>query len=483
MTAWAPDTPGPFTPPAAVTMTLPVSFSVMAIRTIVESAGKLCTPAAAADGAPGTAASTAVTEAAAEAHTAATSTAATDGAAAAASDADTRREGLEGRMGTMGHRTAGSGAHVVPDGLLRLPTLSPVRVDQVIPSLASRDAIGVHTLALTRALRAAGIDSDIFYGNCTPDMASQGRPVTGLGRASRDRFLLYQSSIGSPVFDIVAARSEPKLVNYHNITPASLLEPWEPAVAFEAALGRAQLERLSADCGLAVADSAFNAGELADAGYTDTAVVPLLIDMTHAGAPPDPATAERLAAEKSGGGAELLFVGKISPHKAPHDLVKMLSVYRRLYDGKARLRLVGSPLGSTYGPALHAFVHELHLDDAVVVTGSVDAATLEAHYRAADVFVCASDHEGFCVPIVEAMGHGVPVVAFGTAAVPETVAQAGIVLPTKDPVRFAAAVARVATDEDLRSRLAGASSRRSAAFGVERSTARFVDLVRRAVGA
>lgn len=357
-----------------------------------------------------------------------------------------------------------------------------MRVDQVIPSLASRDAIGVHTLALSGALRAAGIQSDIFYGNCTPDVAAEGRPVTALGRPGRDRWLLYQSSIGSPVFDILASRSEPKLVNYHNITPAFLLEPWEPAVAFEAALGRAQLERLAPDCGLAVADSAFNAGELADAGYKETAVVPLLIDMTHAGAPPDPAVAQRLAGEKARGGAELLFVGKISPHKAPHDLVKMLSVYRRLYDGRARLRLVGSPLGTTYGPALEAFVHDLGLDDAVVVTGSVDAGALEAYYRAADVFVCASEHEGFCVPIVEAMGHGVPVVAYGTAAIPETVGDAGIVLATKDPVRFAAAVARVVTDGRLRERLGAAAARRVSGFGLERSTARFVELIRRAVG-
>ena len=112
-----------------------------------------------------------------------------------------------------------------------------VRVDQVIPSLASRDAIGVHTLNLRDGLRAAGIDSDIYYGSFTPDVAHEGRPVIELGRAGRDRWLLYQASIGSPVYDILSARSEPKLVNYHNITPAGLLRDWEPAVAYEASLG------------------------------------------------------------------------------------------------------------------------------------------------------------------------------------------------------------------------------------------------------
>ena len=358
-----------------------------------------------------------------------------------------------------------------------------VRVDQVIPSLASRDAIGAHSLALTQALREAGVDSDIFYGNCTPDVAELGRPVTELGRSGPGRWLLYQSSIGSPVFDTLAARDEPKLVNYHNITPAGLLAPWEPHVGYEVSLGRTQLERLAPHCRLAVADSGYNQGELVTAGYRETAVVPLLIDMTATGADPDPEAADRLARQKEGGGVDFLFVGKVSPHKAPHDLVKMLAVYRRLYDPQARLHLVGSPLGERYGPVLDAFVRELGLGEAVTVTGSVSAAELEAYYRAADVFVCASDHEGFCVPLVEAMGHGVPVVAYGVTAVPETVGAAGLVLPSKDPLSFAAAAHRVVTDEALRSRLSRAAAGRVAAFSLERSRRRFVELVCEAIGA
>ena len=372
----------------------------------------------------------------------------------------------------------------LPDALpTAAGTLTPVRVDQVVPSLASRDAIGVHTLALTAALREAGFDSEIYYGTCTPDVTELAHPVIELGRATRGRWLLYQSSIGSPVYDIVAARSEPKLVNYHNITPAALLERWEPAVGYEVRLGRAQLERLAPESRLAVADSAFNEPELVAAGYTNTAVVPLLIEMTGGGIAPDPVLARQLADAKAAGGADLLFVGKVSPHKAPHDLVKMLAVYRRLYDPEARLHLVGSPLGETYARALGAFVEELGLAGAVTVTGSVDQARLEAYYSAADVFVCASEHEGFCVPIVEAMGHGIPVVAYGVTAVPETVGDAGLILPDKDPLRFAAAVDRVVRDGELRRRLAAGAAGRVAAFSLGRSRSRFVELIRQAVEA
>jgi L-malate glycosyltransferase len=368
-------------------------------------------------------------------------------------------------------------------GVLATPVhCSAVRVDQVIPSLASRDAIGVHTLNLRDALRAAGIDSDVYYGSHTPDVEREGRPVTELGRSGRERWLLYQASIGSPVYDILAARSEPKLVNYHNITPAALLRDWEPAVAYEVALGRTQLARLAAQSRFAVADSAFNESELQALGYEGTAVVPLLIDMHVKSGEPDPELSGSLARRRArDGGADLLYVGKISPHKAPHDLVKMLAVLRRVDDPAARLHLVGSPLGETYEPALRGFIEELGLTGAVNLAGSVSGAELEAYFQAADVFVCASDHEGFCVPLAEAMGHGVPIVAYGVTAVPETVGGAGLVLRDKSPVPFAAAVGRVLSDKRLRAVLAAAGKERAGGFDLEASTRRFVSLVERAV--
>lgn len=346
----------------------------------------------------------------------------------------------------------------------------------MIPSLASRDAIGAHTLALAEALRGAGVPSEIFYGDCSADRQRCGRPVGMLGRASKDRWLLYQSSIGSPVFDVFASRREPKMVNYHNITPPDLLQWWEPDVGHEVRLGREQLGRIAADCRLAIADSAFNEDELIAAGFSSTAVVPLLIEMTVPGEA-DPGLVRELSAAKAAGGPDLLFVGKVSPHKAPHDLVKMLAVYRRLYHPRARLHLVGSTLGTHYGPALSSFVADLGLSEAVSIAGSVRAQELEAYYRTADVFVCASDHEGFCVPIVEAMAHDVPVVAYAAAAVPETVGDAGLLLSSKEPLRFAAAVHRVVEDGRLRGQLSRAAARRVAAFALDRSRARFVELV------
>ena len=218
--------------------------------------------------------------------------------------------------------------------------------------------------------------------------------------------LLYQLSIGSGVADIFRERRERKFVNYHNITPADLLEAWIPAVGEEVRWGRAQFRDLAPVTEFAIADSAFNERELQAAGYRSTTTVPLLIDLDGFSGSPDPAVAGRLAAQKERGGADLLFVGKVSPHKGQHDLVKALAAYRRLYDPQARLHLVGGAISDEYRsrPSNGSPPSWISLD-AVDIAGSVTHEELIAYYDAADAFVCLSNHEGFCVPLLEAMYH------------------------------------------------------------------------------
>ena len=330
-----------------------------------------------------------------------------------------------------------------------------------------------------------GIDSDIFYGSFTPDVQHEGRSVTELGRSGRDRWLLYQSSIGSPVYDIFAARPEPKLVNYHNITPAHLLRDWEPNVAYEVALGRTQLARLAPQSRLAVADSAFNESELRALGYEDTAVVPLLIDMQRKSEEADPA-ARGEAGRTQGGG------GRRRPPLRRQGLPAQGAARSGQDVGRAApaLRPGGAPApgGLAAGGDLRAGAARLHRPSSGSTTRSTSPgrsaeAELEAYLQAADVFVCASDHEGFCVPLAEAMGHGIPIVAYGVTAVPETVGDAGLLLSDKSPLRFAAAVGRVLSDDALRRHLTAAGRARAAGFSLPDSQRRFVSLVQEAIGA
>jgi len=358
------------------------------------------------------------------------------------------------------------------------------RIDQVVPSLASRDAIGGHVLQLQRLLRGRGFESDIYYGTASPDRLGHGLPVARIGdRSETGRALLYQLSIGSGVGDVFRQRPERKLVNYHNITPAPLLDPWLPEVGDEVRWGRAQMEALAGVTELAVADSRFNEQELQAAGYRTTATVPLLVDLASFAGTADAAVAERLRRERSDGGATLLFVGKVAPHKAQHDLVKTLAAYRRVYDPRARLKVVGGAISEEYRRAVLGFADALGLGDALELAGSVTHGELVAYYEAADVFVCLSDHEGFCVPLVEAMTHRVPIVGTQSTAVPETIGEAGLVLGDKSPLRVAAAIHRIVSDPDLKARLAAAAAARVETFALERVRHRMVEVLDAALSA
>jgi glycosyltransferase involved in cell wall biosynthesis len=351
-------------------------------------------------------------------------------------------------------------------------------IHQFVPTLAPRDAVGSHYLALQQTLRDAGYRSDIYAYEAKLEYHKLARPFTSFRGSSSGEptWLLYHSSIGSPVADFVRARDEPVIVDYHNITPAAFFARWEPAVAGTLMKGRRQLAELEPRSTLGLADSAFNAQELAAIGYEPTAVVPILIDIaTVASTAPDRST-RRVDA------TTWLFVGRLAPNKAQHDLIKALAAYRHFHDPDARLVLVGASSSHSYEASLLAFIDALDLGEAVTLAGAVTSAQLSAHYQNADVFVTASEHEGFCVPLLESMYHRLPIVAYGAAAVPETLGDAGLLLDAKDPCTIAAAVDRVVSDAALRQHLVAAGHARLADFDVDRSRTKFLAAVEPVVG-
>lgn len=352
-------------------------------------------------------------------------------------------------------------------------------IHQLVPSFGARDAIGSHTLQVQRVLRGLGLDSQIYAGDAHREVRRAVQPYQELAapRPGEPTWLLYQCSTGSPVADWLLARPERKLSNYHNITPAPFFEPWEPHVGAELTEARRQLGELAPAIELGIADSAFNETELVAAGYRRTTVVPILLDTDTFDHDVDHAELDRLRAQKERGGSDWLFVGRVAPHKAQHDLIKSFATYRRVHDPLARLHIIGGSSSHAYWTALERFVAAVGLGEAVDLAGSVTPGVLAARYRNADVFVCVSDHEGFCVPLLEAMHHGVPIVAFGAAAVPETLAGAGLVLDDKSPLTVATAVDRVLTDDVLRAQLVAAGHHRLGDFSLAHASARLTDVV------
>ena len=345
-------------------------------------------------------------------------------------------------------------------------------VHQFIPSFVGRDAIGGHALQVQAVLRGMGLRSELYVADASPDHAAISRPYDRY-RGRPGEWILYQASTGHRMAEWLLEQSQPLMVNYHNVTPPGLLEGWEPGLADEVAEGRRQIAKLAVAARHAIAVSRFNEAELCDLGYRSTSVVPLLLDLDAQAAAPDRVTGDWLAYGKERGGADILFVGRVVPNKAQHDLVKFLAAYRRVYDPRARLHLVGGASSPNYMRALRRFVGALGLWDAVDLAGSVSDAEKAAYYAGADAFVCLSDHEGFCVPVLEAMHSGVPVVAYASTAVPETVGQSAVLLTDKTPTLVAAAVHRVLSDAGLRGRLAAAGRARAAEFAPQRTRPQF----------
>ena len=347
------------------------------------------------------------------------------------------------------------------------------RVHQFLPAIAPHDAISAHALQIRRLLHDLGVESDIFAADVHPRLRDTVRPLTEFRGAPTGDVLLYHASIGSEVAGFVRRRGEPVVVDYHNITAPGLVLPWEPGLAEQLRRGRRELARFADRAVLGIADSEFNRGELDDLGFAVTRVAPILFDFAEFDHVPDPTVAARLQRAKERGGADWLFVGRVSPHKAQHDLIKAFLVYRATFDPNARLHVIGREISTRYLDALEAIAARAGAVDAVELAGGVSAEALAAYYAHADVFVCLSRHEGFCVPLLEAMFHDVPIVAARAGAVAETMGSGGVVLPSAAPSVVAVAVAKVLEDPALRATLVRAGRARLDDFALERTRAQF----------
>ncbi|MEM9467314.1 MAG: glycosyltransferase family 4 protein [Actinomycetota bacterium] len=327
------------------------------------------------------------------------------------------------------------------------------RVDLLVPELAPHDATGTHTLLLRDLLVEMG--AEVRFVTQVP--AEVDEPFT-LADDWRDPAptVVLQHGIGSFVADAAIKRRVPVVVNYHNITPIEFVEPWTPELISGLRWGRSQLDQLAPLAVRGIGVSGYNAAEMRAVGFDDVRVAPVLWRLTI----PDAPVATNDASPT------VLFVGRVAANKCHEDLLAAFAlVHERRPD--CRLALVGAPASDDYQRSLDAYATRLGIREAVDFTGSVSQRELLDRYRHADVFLCLSEHEGFCVPIVEAMAAGVPVVAHAAAAVPETVADAGILLADKRPATVAAAVLRVLDDAPLAATLVDAGRRRAAEFDLE----------------
>ena len=323
-------------------------------------------------------------------------------------------------------------------------------VHQVLATLGYGDAIGHEVLGIQRALRGAGFQSDIFVETADIRLEHLTRDYRTLLEASHpDNLLLHHFSIGSKASRVAFALPDRMALIYHNITPPEYFVGVHDLLVELCFKGRRELSAYVGRAELALGDSEFNRQELEALGFRETGVLPVVPDFSHLDEPPDPFVAREFDDEW----VNIVFVGRVIPNKRIEDLIRIFHAYKTTLNPRSRLILVGAYTGfETYLAMLHGLCGQLGAHD-VHLTGHVSNAELAAYYDIADVFLCASEHEGFCVPLTEAFHMRVPVLAYAATAVPGTMDGGGVLFTDKNPLHVAALVDAVVSDTDLRDRV------------------------------
>ena len=349
-------------------------------------------------------------------------------------------------------------------------------VNQWVPAAHKGDAIGDSARRMRDMLREAGHQSDIFALTIDDELRGDVRAFTDPA-ARQGQVTLFHFALPSPMTEAFASLPAGRVLQYHNITPAEYFAPYDAGLFRLAALGRQELQTLVGRVELALGDSDFNRQELAALGFTSTGVLPIAVNTERiTTAPPRPALEKIL----SDGLINILFVGRIVPNKRIEDHIRLAELYKRYVDSYYRFIFVGRYDGiPRYYAQIRALIAQYQmLPDRFWFTGPVPDEDLAAFYRWADVYVSLSEHEGFCVPLIEAMSVDVPVLAYAAGAVPETLGGAGVLFTPKDLELAAETMGMLVYDRPFREAVVAGQRRRLADFAPSQIASRLTDVIR-----
>lgn len=338
-----------------------------------------------------------------------------------------------------------------------------ISVHQFTAGFTNGDAISNEARFIKKIFQSWGYPSEIFSEakRILPQLRKEALDTSELAASCRpDDVVLLHLSMGTPVNDAFLELPCRKAILYHNITPSHYFDIINKSTACSLEHGREQLKKLAGSAEVNMAVSKYNASELEEAGYKDVKVLPLLIDFSKLHEKPDRTILKRF----NDGSINILFVGRCSPNKRIEDLVDAFYYFHEFVQPASRLIHAGSWAGTErYYHLLQARVQELGLNN-IRWAGSVPQNQLNAFYQLADVFLCMSEHEGFCIPLLEAMTHDVPVMAFSAAAVPETMDGSGIVFKEKNYELIAEMINKVTTDPTFRKNILAGQKERLSRF-------------------
>jgi glycosyltransferase involved in cell wall biosynthesis len=336
-------------------------------------------------------------------------------------------------------------------------------INQWVPAAHRGDAIGDSARRVRALLREMGHESELFALTIDDALDRDVRAFTDPAAQLGD-LTIFHYALPSPMTAAFARLARGRILQYHNVTPAAFFAPYDPALFRLASLGRAELATLVGHVDLALGDSEYNRRELEALGFRPTGVFPIAVDTSRVTQPAERPALDRILDD---GLVNFLFVGRIAPNKKIEDHIRLAEVYKRYVDAYYRFIFVGRyDVVPKYYSMIRALMSKYRLlNDRFVFTGPVPDAELAVYYRHAAVYISLSEHEGFCVPLVEAMAADVPVLAYAAAAVPDTLGGAGVQFAPKDLEVAAELLGALAFDDDLRTAVIAGQRRRLADFG------------------
>ena len=336
-------------------------------------------------------------------------------------------------------------------------------VNQWVPAAHRGDAIGDSARRVRDLLRALGHESEIYALTIDDDLLGEVRQFQQAG-ATRGDVTIFHYAVPSPMTEAFAALPRGRVLQYHNVTPAHFFASYDANIFRLATLGREQIRGLAGRTDVALGDSEYNRRELEAFGFSNTDVFPIAVDLDKIRRAPRRPALERVLSD---GLSNFLFVGRIVPNKKIEDHIRLAEHYKRYVDLDYRFIFVGRTDGlPRYYNTVRALIAEYRMPaDRFVFTGPVSDEDLVAYYRHASVYVSLSEHEGFCVPLLEAMSADVPVLAYASTAVPDTLGGAGMQFTPKDLEFAAELLGELAYNDSLRTRVIDGQRRRLASFG------------------